>query len=104
MNRLSNSKYLIDFILLYVPLLLIELIFRLVSGYSIIDTSTLRIGIGLFFITGVITYFLNFINVTITRIIQFLLVSVASIYATAQMGFYNFLGMYIYGITIGMDF
>jgi len=95
MNRLSNSKYLIDFILLYVPLLLIELIFRLVSGYSIIDTSLLRIGIGLFFITGVITYFLNFINVTITRIIQFLLIFVASIYATAQMGFYNFLGMYI---------
>ena len=95
MKKILNSKYLIDFILLYIPLLLIEIIFRLVSGYSILNLSLLRIGLGLFVITSLITYFLNFCNKIVTRIIEFIIISAASIYATAQMGFYNFLGMYI---------
>ena len=95
MKRVSKNKFFIDFILLYIPLLFIEIIFRIVSGYSIFDLSVLRIGIGLFLITSFITYFLNFLNNTITRIIQFILICCAGIYATAQLGFYNFLGMYI---------
>ncbi len=95
MKRVLKNKFFIDFMLLYIPLLLIEIIFRIVSGYSIFDLSVLRIGIGLILITSLITYFLNFLNNTATRIIQFILICCASIYATAQLGFYNFLGMYI---------
>ena len=95
MKRVLKNKFFIDFMFLYIPLLLIEIIFRLVSGYSLLDLSLLRIGIGLIFITSLITYFLNYLNNTLTRIIQFILVCCASIYTTAQLGFYNFLGMYI---------
>ena len=95
MKKLFKTKYFIDFILLYIPLLLIEIIFRLVSGYSLFDLSLLRIGIGLFFLTAIVTYFLNFCNQLASRIIQFVIISAASIYACAQLGFFNFLGMYI---------
>ena len=95
MKKVLKSKFFIDYILLYIPLLLIEIIFRLVSGYSILDLSLLRIGIGLLVITGIISYFLNFCNKVVTRIIEFIIITAASIYATVQMGFYNFLGMYI---------
>ncbi len=95
MKKLFKTKYFIDFILLYIPLLLIEIIFRLVSGYSLFDLSLLRIGIGLFFITAIVTYFLNFCNQLASRIIQFVIISAASIYACSQLGFFNFLGMYI---------
>ena len=95
MKRVLKSKFFIDYILLYIPLLLIEITFRLVSGYSILDLSLLRIGIGLLVITGIISYFLNFCNKVVTRIIEFIIITAASIYATVQMGFYNFLGMYI---------
>ncbi len=95
MKKVLKNKFFIDFMFLYIPLLLIEIFFRLVSGYSLLDLSLLRIGIGLIFITSLITYFLNYLNNTLTRIIQFILVCCASVYATAQLGFYNFLGMYI---------
>ena len=95
MKKILRSKYFIDFILLYVPLLLVEIIFRLVNHYSLLDLSLLRIGIGLIFISGIITYLLSGLKNTLTRIIQFMIISIASIYACAQLGFFNFLGVYI---------
>ena len=95
MKKILKSKYFIDFTLLYIPLLLIEIIFRLVSGYSLFDLSLLRIGLGLFFLSAIITYFLNFCNNVVSRIIELIIITAASIYACAQLGFFNFLGMYI---------
>lgn len=95
MKKLINNKFFIDFISLFIPLSLVEIIFRLVSHYSLLDLSLLRIELGLFFITGLISYILNRCNNIITRIVQFIIISAASIYACAQLGFYNFLGMYI---------
>ena len=95
MKKIFNNKFFIDFIFLYIPLFLVEIIFRLVSGYTLLDLSLLRIGVGLFVITGLITYFLNFCKNVLTRVIQLIIITAASIYACAQLGFYNFLGMYI---------
>ncbi len=95
MKKIFNNKFFIDFIFLYIPLFLVEIIFRLVSGYTLLDLSLLRIGVGLFVITEIITYLLNFCKNVVTRVIQLIIICAASIYACAQLGFYNFLGMYI---------
>jgi len=95
MAKIFKNKYFYDYITLLIPLMLIEVLFRIVSGYSLLDLSLIRIFIGLNFLVAIITFFLNFCNNLLTKIIKFIIISVASIYASVQMGFLNFLGVYV---------
>ncbi|MBO7079229.1 MAG: hypothetical protein J6W64_05415, partial [Bacilli bacterium] len=95
MKRLMKNKFFIDFLILFIPLFLVEVIFRLVSKYSLLDLSLLRIALGIAFISIIISFITSLLNNLITRIVQFIVIFAASIYATLQMGFYNFIGVYI---------
>ena len=95
MKKLMKNKYLIDFLILFIPLLTIEIIFRVISGYSLADLSVLRIGLGIAFISVFITFITSSLNNFFTRLIQFIIVTAASVYASLQLGFFNFIGVYI---------
>lgn len=95
MKKLMRNKYLIDFLILFIPLLLIEIVFRVISGYSLGDMSLIRIGLGVAIISTLVTFITSFCNNLVTRIIQAIVVIAASIYASLQLGFFNFIGVYI---------
>ena len=94
MKKFIKNKFLIDFLILFIPLFIVEVLFRVISGYKVWDLSLLRIGIGLAFISTIITFITASLNNILTRIIQFIIIVLASGYATIQLGFYNFIGVY----------
>ncbi len=94
MKKFIKNKFLIDFLILFIPLFIVEVLFRVVSGYKLWDLSLLRIGIGIAFISAIITFITSFLNNVLTRIIQFIIILAASGYATIQLGFFNFIGVY----------
>ncbi len=95
LTREIKNKFLYNIIFLTIPIFLIELIFKLVSNQNIFDVSTFRILIGTIAISLIISYLeLFFKNTTIQRINVFI-IALLSLYSILQVGFNNFIGVYI---------
>lgn len=88
-----KNKVLKNYVLLFVTTFLIEIIFRLVTKIPLFDFSVLRI----FLVVNIIALFLAIMFSFLGRIggnIAVLLFTVAAtVYATAQAGFQNYLGV-----------
>lgn len=95
MKEKLNNSYIITYITLVLGLFLPEIIFKLINKSSIFDISTLRIFIGLNIICAIISFILNFANHIVKKIVTGILVFASSVYTCAQLGFFNFLGVYI---------
>lgn len=72
-----------------------EIIFKVINHSNILDISTLRIFLGVNIICAIVSFILNFTNHIVKRIVTSLLVLISGIYTCAQLGFFNFLGVYI---------
>ena len=86
------------FNLLFVTLITfsIELIFRLISKFEIVSYSTLRIFLSTFILSVIITFLSNLSpKKWIKNAINLLYIFIYSIYAYIQLGFINYLGVYI---------
>ncbi|MEG1506591.1 MAG: sulfatase-like hydrolase/transferase [Bacilli bacterium] len=95
MKKLQNSKTILNFILLLLSFLGIELIFRLASGIKVFDVSILRVILGSLIISILFTFLLSWINKKVSKIIIVVITFIFSIYSFLQLGFNNFLGVYI---------
>ena len=95
MKRLLTNKWFKNYIILFVFLFLIEILFKLCGSISIFNATLLRIFLSTNIIAVVISFIEIYCSKTINLIINFVVVSAASIYALAQLGFENFLGVYI---------
>jgi len=85
-----------NFLILFISLFLTEIIFRFVSYYNIIDWATFRILVSTFLISLLFSFIESFIKSNlINKIINFVVIAFASIYAFLQLGFYNFIGVYM---------
>jgi len=74
----------------------IEIIFRVVEGFSLFDYATLRILLSSFFFAFFIEFVLSFIkNQKVRKGISTFVLFLISIYAWGQAGFKNFLGIFI---------
>lgn len=84
-----------NYFFLTLTLFVSEIIFRLVTGLSIIDWSILRIFVGI----NVISLLVSVIGALLGRIggniLTFIVSAVTAIYAVGQAGFYNYLGVYV---------
>ena len=89
------QKMVIDYSILCGILFLIEIIFKLVSGLNVFAWSTLRILLGILFVSLIISIPTYFVKRKYRMIINSILVFIISIYTIAQAGFSNFLGVYI---------
>lgn len=95
MKKFLNNSYTITYIILLLGLFIPEIIFKLINNSNILDISTLRIFLGINILCSIITFILNFTKPIVRKIVTSILVLVSSIYTCAQLGFFNFLGVYI---------
>ena len=95
MKKYINKNILLNTIINFIFLILIEIIFKIVNFYNLIDYSSIRILISsllLGFIIGNLEYF---INKKLHKYINIVLIFISSIYALAETGFNNFIGVYM---------
>ena len=72
-----------------------ELIFRLCAHMPIFSYPTLRVSISTLFLSTLIGYLLSFTNRIVARVIIGLIIFLTNFYAYLQLGFNNFLGVYM---------
>ena len=94
MKALCNKVFK-NYILLMLSLFAIEIIFRFVVDYPIIDWATLRIFLGINVISLVLSILLSFVGRIVGNIFTFIISLASAIYAIAQVGFLNYLGVFI---------
>lgn len=94
-KKYLNRNVIFNTIFNFIMLFLVEVIFKLVNNFNIIDWSTLRILISTFIISVIVSGILYFIPKRAHKYVNIILVLVASIYACAQTGFNNYIGVYM---------
>lgn len=93
--NLINNKIFKNYISFLIPLFLIEIIFKFISKMNIIDWSLLRIFISSNIIALIISIIVSFFKESIGKVISIIIMFMITIYALAQVGFLNFLGVYM---------
>ena len=81
--------------ILFVGIFSSEMIFRLCAHMPIFSYPTLRILISTIFLSSFIGYLLSFVGKIPARIIMGLVIFLTNFYAYLQLGFNNFLGVYM---------
>jgi len=90
-----NKTLIFNFLFNFILLFLVEIIFKIVNYFKIIDWSSLRIIISTIIISLIISIIEYFIPRKIHKYINCIVVFVASLYALAQSGFNNYIGVYM---------
>lgn len=95
MKKYINKNIFVNTIINFICLVMLEIIFKIVNFFNIIDYSTIRIVLSSFIISLVLSNILYFINKKIHKYINMFFIFVVSIYAFAETGFNNFIGVYM---------
>lgn len=95
MKKLLNNNLIKNYLILLIFTLFLEIIFRLISGMLVWDVSLIRIFIGLNFISLLISFVLSWTNKLGGKIFTIIIALIFSIYAFLQLGFNNFIGVYM---------
>ena len=95
MKKLLINKWLKNHIILLSVFFLVEIIFNLLEGFSILSWSILRILLFNNILALLLSFFISFAKDKIAMIINLVLTFLLSFYAFAQLGFFNYLGVYI---------
>ena len=93
--KIFLNKTLRNFLAFFSTLFLIEMIFRLVSKFPLVDYSVIRIVIGITILSSILSVILSFTNKKVRNVCTILLIVIASVYALAQAAFNNYLGTYM---------
>lgn len=93
-KKLWQIKYLKNYILLILPLAIMEVTFRLIEKLPIFSYSGLRIFLGLNIIALLCSFILDYLPKIVAKIWNSLLVLLLAIYGIAELGFNHFLGVY----------
>ena len=95
MKKYINKNILLNTIINFIFLILIEIIFKIVNFYNLTDYSSIRILISSFLLSFIIGNLEYFINKKLHKYINIVLIFISSIYALAETGFNNFIGVYM---------
>lgn len=93
-KRLWQNKYFKNYIILLLPMIFLEVVFRLIEDLSIFSYAGLRIFLGLSFVALLFSYILRFLPKLAVKIWNILLILIVTIYGIAELGFNNFIGVY----------
>lgn len=93
-KRLSN-KWVINYIICFITLFLVEILFRVLENNSLFNWSLLRIFISSNVIAIIIGFVLSFFKTSLAMVFQLLLNFIVTLYAFVQLGFNNYLGVYM---------
>lgn len=95
MKKLLNNKLIKNYLIILIFTNLLEISFRLISQSKVFDVSLLRIFIGLNFVSLLISFILSWTNKKSIKIFNIIIAFIFSIYAFLQLGFNNFIGVYM---------
>ena len=95
MQKLKKTKMIKNFFLIFFSIMTTEIIFRFASKIKIFDIALLRVFLSSLFIAILISYLLSFVSKKVSKYIVSFIALFVSFYAFLQMGFNNFLGVYI---------
>lgn len=95
MKKLLNNKTFKCYFLLLLFIISLELIFRGISGVPIFSVSLLRIILGANIISLTLSVLFSWLPEKGNKIINIILCLILSIYAFLQLGFNNFIGVYM---------
>ncbi len=102
MRALYNNVFK-NYFLLTITLFSSEVIFRIVSKLSVLDWTLLRIFVGINIIALVCSTLFSFFGRIASNILCFIVAFASTVYGIAQVGFYNYLGVYMsFGTTSQM--
>lgn len=95
-NSIFRDTFLNNLLFVTISTLLVEIIFKLISGYEVLSYSTLRI----LFSTFILAFLFTTISFLMPKkwlknAINLFYISLYSVYAYIQLGFLNYLGVYI---------
>ena len=91
-----NKQFWLETLIITIYFWAVELIFRVVENYNVFSWATFRIMLSSLAICIVFNFITSFFhNIKTTRIINFILLLFISIYAMAQAGLLNFIGIYM---------
>ena len=93
--KIFLNKTLRNFLAFFSTLFLIEMIFRAVSKFPLIDYSVIRIALGITILSSILSVILSFTNKKVRNVCTILLIVIASVYAIAQAAFNNYFGTYM---------
>ena len=84
-----------NYFLLTITMFASEIIFRYVLKIPILDWSLLRIFVGINIIALICSALFSFFGRIVANILSFILALASTVYGIAQVGFYNYLGVYM---------
>lgn len=93
-KKMWQIKYLKNYVLLILPLTILEIIFRIIENLPIFSYSGLRIFLGLNIISLLSSFILDYLPKIVAKIWNLVLVFILTIYGIAELGFNHFLGVY----------
>ena len=95
-KSLFRDTYIRNLIFVTLTVFLIEILFRALSGFTLLDYSVLRIFLSSLMLSMIVTFFSSLTKRKWLRnTINLLFIFVYSIYTWLQIGFINYLGVYI---------
>ena len=87
--------FLYNILILFIPWILIEIIFKAVSIINILNISTIRIIFSTLFLSIIIGYIELFLKDKTKKKINIITILIITIYSLLQVGLNNFIGVYI---------
>ncbi len=94
LKKLWANNFFRNFILIFLPLLILEVSFRLIANLEFFSYSGLRILLGLIIIAYPLSFLSSLMPKIISKIFNSIIIFIATIYGIAELGFKNFLGVY----------
>ena len=95
MKKYINKNIILNTIISFTFMILIEIIFKIVNFFNLIDISSIRIILGSFIISFIISSIEYFIPKKLHKYINILFIFVCSFYSWLETGFNNFIGVYM---------
>ncbi len=95
MKYFINKNILKNLIINFLLLFILEVIFKIVNFFPIFDWSIIRIILSSFIISFLISNLLYFVPKFLHKFLNIIIIFIFSIYALAQTGFNNFIGVYM---------
>lgn len=95
MKKMKPNRFIINFFNIFIVALIVEIIFRVISDLPLLELSMIRIFFSNVIIASVIAFINSLYSYKISRFVNMFVNFLISLYAWLQLGFYNFLGVYI---------
>ena len=93
--KLWQSKFLKNYLILFISFGYLEISFRLISNLKILSYDFLRIFLSINILAILFGFIFSYLPKFLSKILNLLLVLIATIYGIVELGFRSFIGSYI---------